>query len=107
MLTPSHSLNAGSGKTLAFLLPLLSMIDVSKKAVQALVVVPTRELGLQVNVHTTQEELRRQIHHKGFRVRKIVDNIKDKQIIMEFDRLLVWQNNWRLAVCTTRTTPSL
>jgi len=38
----------GSGKTLAYLLPLLSRIDVSRSAVQALVVVPTRELGLQV-----------------------------------------------------------
>lgn len=38
----------GSGKTLAYLLPLLSRIDVSRSAVQAIVVVPTRELGLQV-----------------------------------------------------------
>jgi len=38
----------GSGKTLAYLLPLLSRIDVSRSAVQALVIVPTRELGLQV-----------------------------------------------------------
>eukprot|EP00985_Skeletonema_marinoi_P021846 scaffold13628_cov101-Skeletonema_marinoi.AAC.1 len=38
----------GSGKTLAYMLPLLSRIDVSRSAVQAIVVVPTRELGLQV-----------------------------------------------------------
>ncbi|KAL9183958.1 hypothetical protein ACHAXT_002044 [Thalassiosira profunda] len=38
----------GSGKTLAYLLPLLSRIDPSRSAVQALIVVPTRELGLQV-----------------------------------------------------------
>lgn len=38
----------GSGKTLAFLLPLLSSVDPSRSAVQGLVVVPTRELGLQV-----------------------------------------------------------
>lgn len=38
----------GSGKTLAYLLPLLGRIDVTRSAVQALVVVPTRELGLQV-----------------------------------------------------------
>ncbi len=38
----------GTGKTLAFMLPLLAGIDASKKAVQALVVVPSRELGLQV-----------------------------------------------------------
>ena len=38
----------GSGKTLAFLLPLLSQVDPARQTVQALVVVPTRELGLQV-----------------------------------------------------------
>lgn len=38
----------GSGKTLAFLLPLFSSVDPKRSAVQALVVVPTRELGLQV-----------------------------------------------------------
>lgn len=39
----------GSGKTLAFLLPLFASLDPSRSAVQALVVVPTRELGLQVS----------------------------------------------------------
>ena len=38
----------GSGKTLAFLLPLFALIDPSRAAVQAIVIVPTRELGLQV-----------------------------------------------------------
>ena len=38
----------GSGKTLSYLLPLLSTIDASRTTVQALIVVPTRELGLQV-----------------------------------------------------------
>uniref|UniRef100_A0A7S1FWL9 RNA helicase n=1 Tax=Corethron hystrix TaxID=216773 RepID=A0A7S1FWL9_9STRA len=38
----------GSGKTLAYLLPILASIDASRSAVQAVIVVPTRELGLQV-----------------------------------------------------------
>jgi len=38
----------GSGKTLAYLLPLLSRINADRAAVQAVIVVPTRELGLQV-----------------------------------------------------------
>jgi len=38
----------GSGKTLAYLLPLFSLVDSSRAAVQGLIVVPTRELGLQV-----------------------------------------------------------
>lgn len=38
----------GSGKTLAYALPILSNVDPSRAAVQAVVIVPTRELGLQV-----------------------------------------------------------
>jgi len=39
----------GSGKTGAFVLPMLARIDKQKKACQALVLVPTRELALQVS----------------------------------------------------------
>ena len=39
----------GSGKTLAYVLPLLSKIDPSRCSVQAVIIVPTRELGLQVS----------------------------------------------------------
>jgi len=38
----------GSGKTLAFLLPLLEMFDKEKEGVQVLILVPTRELALQI-----------------------------------------------------------
>ncbi|MVO10698.1 DEAD/DEAH box helicase [Flavobacterium sp. TP390] len=38
----------GSGKTLAFLLPIYQMLEVDKKGVQALILVPSRELGLQI-----------------------------------------------------------
>lgn len=38
----------GSGKTLAYLLPLLERVEASIKGVQAVVVVPTRELARQV-----------------------------------------------------------
>lgn len=38
----------GSGKTLSYLLPLFAKIEPSRAAIQALVIVPTRELGLQV-----------------------------------------------------------
>lgn len=38
----------GTGKTLAFGLPLLHRVAVDKKSVQALVVAPTRELALQI-----------------------------------------------------------
>ena len=39
----------GTGKTAAFGLPLIEMIDAKDKAVQALILVPTRELAIQVS----------------------------------------------------------
>jgi superfamily II DNA/RNA helicase len=39
----------GSGKTLAFLLPLAQLLDESKKTTQALIIVPSRELALQID----------------------------------------------------------
>lgn len=38
----------GSGKTLAFLLPILQLLDENSRKVQCLVVVPSRELALQI-----------------------------------------------------------
>ena len=38
----------GTGKTAAFALPILSRLDLTQKAPQALVLAPTRELALQV-----------------------------------------------------------
>jgi ATP-dependent RNA helicase DeaD len=38
----------GTGKTLAYLLPMLQTIDPSSKHLQAIVLVPTRELGMQI-----------------------------------------------------------
>lgn len=38
----------GTGKTLAFLLPILSMIDESNKNIQAMILTPTRELADQI-----------------------------------------------------------
>lgn len=40
--------DTGSGKTLAFLLPIVRAMDETAKGTQALVVVPSRELGLQI-----------------------------------------------------------
>ena len=38
----------GSGKTLAFLLPVLSRLDVNSTGIQAIILVPSRELALQI-----------------------------------------------------------
>jgi superfamily II DNA/RNA helicase len=40
--------DTGSGKTIAFLLPILRSVDPSVKTTQAMIVVPSRELALQV-----------------------------------------------------------
>ena len=40
--------NTGSGKTLAFLLPLLELIDEPIQITQAMIIVPSRELALQI-----------------------------------------------------------
>ncbi len=38
----------GSGKTLSYCLPILSKVNPNRSAIQAVIIVPTRELGLQV-----------------------------------------------------------
>jgi superfamily II DNA/RNA helicase len=38
----------GSGKTLAFLLPLISLLDKNENQLQSLILVPTRELAIQI-----------------------------------------------------------
>lgn len=54
----------GTGKTAAFALPLLAVIDASRAVPQALVLAPTRELAIQVS-----EALQKYAHHlPGFHV---------------------------------------
>jgi len=38
----------GTGKTLAFLLPLLQLLDINSDGIQALILVPSRELAIQI-----------------------------------------------------------
>ena len=56
--------HTGTGKTAAFALPILARLDLSARRLQALVLTPTRELGIQV-----AEALQRYATHlPGFRV---------------------------------------
>jgi ATP-dependent RNA helicase DeaD len=50
----------GTGKTAAFGLPLLQLIQVEKEVVQAVILVPTRELGQQI--HTNLEQFSKNIN---------------------------------------------
>ena len=43
--------NTGSGKTAAFLLPALEKTDLSLSCPQVLIITPTRELALQIEMH--------------------------------------------------------
>ncbi len=54
--------HTGSGKTAAFMLPLLSRLDAGRRELQALVVCPTRELAVQV----CEEANRFGAHLEGF-----------------------------------------
>jgi ATP-dependent RNA helicase DeaD len=54
--------HTGSGKTLAFGIPLIESIKVENKWLQALVLVPTRELAIQV--HDVLEKLAKRAHLK-------------------------------------------
>lgn len=63
VIVQSHT---GSGKTTAFSLPVLLGIDSGEKAVQAVVLCPTRELAVQVAT-----EASRIAHHAGIRVATI------------------------------------
>src|SRR3978361_275998 len=40
--------STGSGKTLAFLIPVLQKLDAANKKTQAMIIVPSRELALQI-----------------------------------------------------------
>ena len=47
----------GTGKTAAFVIPVLEKIDTSKREIQALILVPTRELALQIDELVGQQQV--------------------------------------------------
>lgn len=57
----------GTGKTFAYLLPVLQKLDVSSKHVQAVILVPTRELGMQI-----QREIERLIEGTELRTLALI-----------------------------------
>jgi ATP-dependent RNA helicase DeaD len=73
--------HTGSGKTFAFSLPIIHKIDPSVKGVTALILVPTRELALQVT-----EEIKRAAKYTGVKAIEIYGGVS---INRQFD-LLKW-----------------
>lgn len=76
----------GTGKTLAYALPLLHKVDEGLREVQALVLVPTRELGMQI-VSTLEEltkgsEIRVQQLIGGASIDRQIDKLKLKPQIV-------------------------
>lgn len=69
----------GTGKTAAFGLPLIEMINIDSKAVQAIILVPTRELAIQVS-----EEIN---SLKGVKDLRIVPIYGGQSIDQQFRRL--------------------
>ena len=64
----------GTGKTLAFLLPIIDQLDIDCNEIQTLIIVPTRELALQI------EQVVRNIG-SGFKVNAVYggrSGVKDK-----------------------------
>lgn len=60
------SSETGTGKTLAYLLPLLSKIDLSVVGLQVMIITPTHELALQV-----QQQIQKLLQHSGMEMRSL------------------------------------
>jgi reverse gyrase len=71
----------GSGKTLAYALPILSKIDATRASIQAVIVVPTRELGLQVT--SVLKQLSAQSPNKVM-IMSVVDGSKNRRFFFFF-----------------------
>lgn len=71
----------GTGKTHAFLIPIMEMIDVNKDEVQAVITVPTRELALQLYeraklMQEVDEKLRVRLISGGIEKSKMNDSLR-------------------------------
>ncbi len=76
----------GTGKTAAFVLPLLEKLELKKFSVQALILSPTRELANQINEEilkfTKYLNIRTVTVYGGVGYREQIDNLKTAQIVI-------------------------
>lgn len=82
------SSETGTGKTLAYLLPLLSKIDPAQRTLQAIILVPTHELAMQIAqvgrdlAQHAEIALRLQVLIGGVSLKRQVEKLKDKPHIV-------------------------
>ncbi|MAY83857.1 MAG: RNA helicase [Flavobacteriales bacterium] len=99
--------NTGTGKTAAFLIPIIEQMIANKKSTQALIIVPTRELALQVEQEF--KELSKGLRLSascfigGTSVNKDINRLRNRQdlIIGTPGRLLDLQNQRALNLTNT------
>ncbi|MFD2169730.1 DEAD/DEAH box helicase [Tumebacillus lipolyticus] len=76
----------GTGKTLAYLLPQLQRIDVTKRALQVLILAPTRELTMQIEgaikEYTAGSEIRALALVGGANIDRQIERLKEKPHIV-------------------------
>jgi ATP-dependent RNA helicase DeaD len=76
----------GTGKTMAFLLPMLAKIDPARDEIQSLIVTPTRELAIQVTAElnqilsATEDDIHVLAVYGGQDVEKQIKRLKNKAI---------------------------
>jgi ATP-dependent RNA helicase DeaD len=76
----------GTGKTMAFLLPMLAKIDPARDEIQSLIVTPTRELAIQVTAElnqilsSTEDDINVLAVYGGQDVEKQIKRLKNKAI---------------------------
>jgi ATP-dependent RNA helicase CshB len=91
----------GTGKTHAYLLPILSKIDWNKNIIQAVIVVPTNELVFQVfNMlkEIEQQNSKVKIFYGGMDKQKILSNLEKKQpplVITTLSKLSEYSQNFK------------
>lgn len=72
----------GTGKTHAFLIPILNDINIEKDQVQAIITAPTRELALQIYTKALDMEKA----HKGLRIKLITGGIEKTKMSSQLKR---------------------
>lgn len=101
---------SGTGKTAAFVLSSLQNTDVEQKYIQALVIVPTRELAYQIksvyDALAVYTGIKTAICVGGLNIKTNIDNVKESHIIIGtpgrvndfIDKGILWTDNIKMLI---------